>query len=79
MNGRSNLYTVRYPAKKLNACLPSLVYGKLSLVERRSMWEGLQRIGDTLELPWLIVRDFNSPLSTEDKIGELPITQYNTL
>lgn len=42
------------------------------------MWEGLQRIGVEMKLPWLVMGGFNSPLSPSDNHGGATITSYQT-
>lgn len=43
------------------------------------MWIGLQQIAMAMELPWLILGDFNSPLSPTDKKGGIGVTSYATV
>ncbi|XP_042460353.1 uncharacterized protein LOC122043848 [Zingiber officinale] len=56
----------------------TFIYGQLSVTSRRSMWEDLHRIATSMELPWLIMGDFNSPLSPMDKCGGMDVTSYAT-
>ncbi|XP_042467500.1 uncharacterized protein LOC122050678 [Zingiber officinale] len=54
----------------------TFVYGQLSIPSRRHMWESLHQIATTMDLPWLIMGDFNSPLSSSDKCGGMDVTSY---
>ncbi|XP_074577497.1 uncharacterized protein LOC141833890 [Curcuma longa] len=56
----------------------TFVYGQLTITSRRRLWEGLQNIAESMDLPWLILGDFNSPLSPADKRGGLDVTTYAT-
>lgn len=42
------------------------------------MWTALQHITDGMDLPWLLLGDFNSPLSPADKQGGIDVTTYAT-
>ncbi|KAL0421047.1 UNVERIFIED_CONTAM: hypothetical protein Slati_3127600 [Sesamum latifolium] len=51
----------------------SFTYGLYSVVNRRSMWEKLLELGEPLSMPWLILGDFNSVKSPEEKqLGVTP-------
>lgn len=54
----------------------TFVYGQLSIIGRKPLWEGLQRIAVDMELPWLVLCDFNTYLSADDKCGGIPIMLY---
>lgn len=57
----------------------TFVYRQLTITSRRRMWEGLKHIAENMGLPWLLVGDFNSPLSPVDKRGGLDVTTYSTV
>ncbi|KAM3395852.1 hypothetical protein P3S68_004858 [Capsicum galapagoense] len=46
-----------------------LIYGSNSLEKRRDMWQGLHRIRALIDVPWCICGDFNSPLTSADRVG----------
>ncbi|XP_011079174.1 uncharacterized protein LOC105162752 [Sesamum indicum] len=51
----------------------SFSYGLYSVVNRRSMWEKLTELGQTISIPWLIMGDFNYVKSPEEKqLGVTP-------
>lgn len=50
-------------------CALTVIYGSNNMEERRELWEGLKLIGSTITMPWSICGDFNSPLTSEDRIG----------
>ncbi|KAL2226158.1 uncharacterized protein LOC105160077 [Sesamum indicum] len=51
----------------------SFTYGLYSVVNRRSMWEKLTELGQTISMPWLIMDDFNCVKSPEEKqLGVAP-------
>ncbi|XP_042453140.1 uncharacterized protein LOC122037762 [Zingiber officinale] len=54
----------------------TIVYGLLSISKRRRLWEGLDVIGESMNTPWILLGDFNSPISVEDKEGGMPVTAY---
>lgn len=42
------------------------------------MWEGLHQIVETIDLPWLIIGDFNSSFSPANKQGGMDVISYAT-
>ncbi|KAL2224952.1 UNVERIFIED_CONTAM: hypothetical protein Sindi_2952000 [Sesamum indicum] len=51
----------------------SFTYGLFSIVNRRSMWEKLTELGQTISMPWIIMGDFNCVKSPEEKqLGVAP-------
>lgn len=50
-------------------CALTIVYGSNHMEERRDLWDGIIKIGAAMSMPWCICRDFNSPLTSEDRIG----------
>lgn len=56
----------------------TFVYGLNTIVERRPMWEELKLFGDTCLSPWMVLGDFNSILSAEEKKGGPGVTNYET-
>ena len=54
----------------------SFVHGLNKLVERRNLWRNLCRFNSFIDLPWLLLGDFNVVLKGEEKSNGLPATQY---
>nr|TKS05769.1 hypothetical protein D5086_0000129850 [Populus alba] len=52
----------------------SFVYGFNTISLRRSLWDDLRRWSPNT--PWLVLADFNSVLSQEDKHSGAPVTSY---
>ncbi|KAL0347780.1 UNVERIFIED_CONTAM: hypothetical protein Scaly_1794000 [Sesamum calycinum] len=51
----------------------SFTYGLYTVVHRRSMWEKLLELGQPMNMPWLILGDFNCVKSpTEKQLGVTP-------
>ncbi|KAL0305338.1 UNVERIFIED_CONTAM: hypothetical protein Scaly_2988000 [Sesamum calycinum] len=51
----------------------SFTYGLYTVVHRRSMWEKLLELGQPMNMPWLILGDFNCVKSpTEKQLGATP-------
>ncbi|WMV44972.1 hypothetical protein MTR67_038357 [Solanum verrucosum] len=40
---------------------------------RKELWESLMAYNVVCQLPWMILGDFNSVLTTEDRIGGYPV------
>lgn len=57
----------------------TFVYGHLTLTSKRRLWEGLHQIAGSMTLLWLLLGDFNSPLSLADKQGGLDVTTHATV
>ncbi|XP_062080485.1 uncharacterized protein LOC133785250 [Humulus lupulus] len=49
------------------------VYGSNSILERKVLWDKLARLGH-LNLPWIVLGDFNAMFSYQDRNGGTPIT-----
>ena len=47
----------------------SFVYAFNEAAQRKALWNGLKKIGDKIDGPWVVVGDFNCPLVLEDRIG----------
>ncbi|XP_028754831.1 uncharacterized protein LOC114714269 [Neltuma alba] len=52
--------------------LTSFVYGETSRAKRMNLWHSLRTITGHLERAWLVVRDFNTFLKPQDKLGGSP-------
>jgi hypothetical protein len=52
----------------------SFVYGYNTISGRRSLWDGLKSWASTG--PWLVLGDFNSTLSQDDKYNGEPVSSY---
>nr|TKR79425.1 hypothetical protein D5086_0000272650 [Populus alba] len=54
----------------------TFIYGFNTITARRDLWEDLRRWGP--DAPWLLLSDFNSILSQEDKHNGEPVSTYET-
>ena len=54
----------------------SFVYALNKVVERRPLWRDLCRFSSSIDLPWILLGDFNVVLKGEEKANGLPVTQY---
>ncbi|KAL2225249.1 UNVERIFIED_CONTAM: Retrovirus-related Pol polyprotein from type-2 retrotransposable element R2DM, partial [Sesamum indicum] len=55
----------------------SFTYGLYSVVNRRNMWEKLSDFGQSRNMPWLIMGDFNCVKSPNEKqLGRLDYTMF---
>ncbi|XP_019235172.1 PREDICTED: uncharacterized protein LOC109215545 [Nicotiana attenuata] len=53
----------------------TIVYGLHTIADRRDLWNQLRDISARTNDPWLIIGDFNSVLSVEDRINWAPVHQ----
>ncbi|XP_019265436.1 PREDICTED: uncharacterized protein LOC109242998 [Nicotiana attenuata] len=53
----------------------TIVYGLHTIADRRALWDQLRDINAVTNGPWLIMGDFNSVLSVEDRINGVPVHQ----
>jgi len=60
----------------VNQCvfLATFVYGYNTVIARRALWEDLQKWSS--KSPWIILGDFNSILSQDDKHNGEPVSSY---
>jgi len=53
----------------------SAVYVRYSSLERLLIWEDLEDIEESVDVPWIVGGDFNVILEEIEKLGGLPVTQ----
>lgn len=54
------------------------VYGLHTIGDRKSLWSNLVLLAN-MSCPWIVVGDFNSPLSTDDRVNGNPVTEAETI
>lgn len=59
--------------------LLSFVYGHNRVVERMSVWNELEQFSMGRSLPWLILGDFNSVFSQDEKTNGREVTPYELM
>lgn len=57
-------------------CIISFVYGLHSIVRRRPLWNFIDLMGKDIDIPWLVVGDFNSIRTPNDKLNGAEVTAY---
>jgi hypothetical protein len=50
----------------------SFVYGEPPVESRHLMWEALRRLKDIIDLPWLVLGDFNETLWGYEHFSDTP-------
>ncbi|XP_057481140.1 uncharacterized protein LOC130768162 [Actinidia eriantha] len=56
----------------------SFIYAFNSIVGRRPLWDSLYNFNVSLELPWLLLGDFNNVLRSEERVNGRPVNSYET-
>ncbi|GAB2276806.1 hypothetical protein Dimus_039206 [Dionaea muscipula] len=54
----------------------TFAYGLYSVADRRGMWEDLATLGNSIQLPWVMLGDFNAVNSRDKKLNGAPISNY---
>ncbi|GFZ00592.1 eukaryotic translation initiation factor 4E [Actinidia rufa] len=54
----------------------SFVYAFNTVVSRRPLWDNLCKFSSSIELPWLLLGDFNNVLKGEVRANGIPVTLY---
>ncbi|XP_055814140.1 uncharacterized protein LOC129883523 [Solanum dulcamara] len=54
--------------------LVSLVYAKCTQTERLELWDSIEDLSTSVDIPWMIRGDFNAITSEDEKFGGLPVT-----
>ncbi|XP_058776279.1 uncharacterized protein LOC131650591 [Vicia villosa] len=49
--------------------LATIVYALNQLEKRKILWEHIDRLGDSIHLPWIVIGDYNNVLTYKDRIG----------
>ncbi|XP_074570567.1 uncharacterized protein LOC141827233 [Curcuma longa] len=60
----------------LRSFFVTFVYGLHSIVTRRPLWDALVDLGDNITDAWMVMGDFNSYLSIDEKKGGSPVTNH---
>ncbi|XP_073039156.1 uncharacterized protein, partial [Primulina eburnea] len=68
---------IEFLSSKMRFCA-SFVYGLHTIVLRRALWADLIEFGVTCSLPWMVLGDFNTVLSPDEKVGGLMVKNYDT-
>lgn len=56
--------------------LTTFVYGFHSIFIRRPLQGSIKELGESISDPWMVIDDFNALLSAQDKVGGLPVKNY---
>lgn len=54
-----------------------VVYASTNIVLRRDLWSKVVNLSYSYQLPWMVLRDFNSILSSQEKVGGAEIRPYH--
>lgn len=68
-------YSIHTLVKVLNQSYPFLltaIYASPNFSKRKILWNYLKNFASSVDLPWILLGDFNDMLEENDKIGELP-------
>ena len=52
----------------------TIVYGLNTVEQRKSLWQEMKILSQSVTQPWLIAGDFNAILSTKDRLNGGPVT-----
>lgn len=52
----------------------SMVYGLHNINDRKELWEELEKLGDSVQGPWLIMGDFNTIYESDQRQGGSVVT-----
>lgn len=58
-------------------CLLSVVYASPTITMRMELWSYISQLGEIVDIPWVVMEDFNQPLEMKDKYGGRPINMVN--
>ena len=76
-NNKYYVYHVMITSLVQQFCFTTtFIYGFNTITARRDLWEDLRRWGP--DASWLLLGDFNSILSQEDKHNGVPVSTYET-
>ncbi|XP_028769432.1 uncharacterized protein LOC114726883 [Neltuma alba] len=53
----------------------TFVYGDTTIGRRRTLWESLKRITESIDGAWIVLGDFNAFLEPKDKLGGAPLVR----
>ncbi|XP_075670077.1 uncharacterized protein LOC142639824 [Castanea sativa] len=66
---------VKVPNSNSNSnWLLSAIYASPRTTERHILWNNLIKVAELHDMPWVLVGDFNEPLTREDKFGGRPVS-----
>ena len=62
----------RYRPNESHPFLLTAIYASPNFSKRKILWNYLKKFASSVDLPWILLGDFNDMLEENDKIGELP-------
>ena len=62
----------RYRPNESHPFLLTAIYASPNFSKRKILWNYLKNFASSVDLPWILLGDFNDMLEENDKIGELP-------
>lgn len=59
----------------------TIVYALNQLEKRKTLWDHIDRLGDNMSMPWIVMGDYNNVLTFNDIIGgnHVAINKYKEL
>ena len=61
-----------YRPNESHPFLLTAIYASPNFSKRKILWNSLKNFASSVDLPWILLGDFNEMLEENDKIGELP-------
>ncbi|XP_058722962.1 uncharacterized protein LOC131594771 [Vicia villosa] len=52
----------------------TIVYAMNQIERRKILWEQIDKIGEHMDKPWIVMGDYNNVLTCQDRIGGNPVT-----
>ena len=69
----------RYRPNESHPFLLTANYASPNFSKRKILWNYLKNFASSVDLPWILLGDFNDMLEENDKIGELPFNGNSSL
>lgn len=51
------------------SCELTFIYGYNTIVDRKELWDQLKSLNNNIKVPWLVMGDFNTMLSVNDRLN----------
>ena len=65
---------VKVPSQSHNFLLTA-IYASPNFNKRKMLWEYLKNLAPSVNLPWVLLGDFNEMLAEDEKMGGLPLNR----
>ncbi|XP_058726600.1 uncharacterized protein LOC131597960 [Vicia villosa] len=76
MSSEQYLHSEVYLANGTFSHYMTAIYALNQLSHRKNLWNDIQSLGDRINMPWIIIGDYNNVLKVNDRMGGNEVQEY---